>query len=141
MAIISLPTTSVIDISALQTIVNAINRHDEIITQLSSLTVTSNSVDTLADGGTATYNPLTHVIKSGKKLATASTNNFSVQFEGTPAFEGKPVITTGIIDSTGSSATTIVVHDVNSAGFKFDVVGGTGSFYVHWMAFGDRSSA
>lgn len=155
MAQISLPDTAVIDISVLQTIVNAINRLDEQVSEVietyADVAYSDTDVSTIA--WNAAFNPTVHQIQFGKVKLTedtfvSETSGGATFYTATkadipyhmPFAEGtKPVITFGISHGDNNEMSASLIENANN---DFTVkVRATqpGNPWVHWIAIGTRA--
>lgn len=158
MAQISLPDTAVIDISVLQTIVNAINRLDEQVSEVieTYVDVAYSDTDVSTTAWNSAFNPTVHQIQFGKVKLTEDTfvsegtagAGDGVFYTATkidipynmPFAEGtKPVITFGISHGDANEMSASLIENANN---KFTVkVRATqpGNPWVHWIAIGTRA--
>lgn len=143
MAQISLPDTAVIDLATVQTIVNALNRHDEVLSQLVSAYATPPKTDT---NDTATtfntiFNGTTHQIQFGRiklnQTETSTPPKFEVSFE-TP-FSGVPtVVASARYTSSDTTPIFASLATVNDSGFT-GWVSENHTVVVSWIAIGTRT--
>ena len=155
MSHISLPDTAVVDISVLQTIVNAINRLDEQVSILteSYLDVAYSDTDTSTTAWNSGFNPTVHQIQFGKVKVTddvfvEETSGGSTFYTATkenipynmPFAEGtKPVITFGISHGDSNEMSVSLIENANNVFTAKIRATAPGNPWIHWIAIGTRA--
>lgn len=157
MGSISLPDTAVIDISVLQTMVNAINRLDSQVSELfeTFVDIAYSDNDPSTTAWNSGYNPTVHQIQFGSTkidsalfesetsggatfyTATKEDLPFNVAFaDGT-----KPVITLGVhcANTTNEMSANIVSFTNTAFTVKVKATTGGNNAYLKWVAVGTRA--
>ena len=132
MAQISLPDTAVIDLSVIQTIVNAINRLDDAVSNISaaySVAASDTDPDAPSSQFSSVFNLATHQIQFGRKevSSTGGTIVFNTPFAVNVREDQ---------DLTISNYTYALTNE----GATVKVKGASSNVYIHWIAIGTRQA-
>lgn len=151
MAQISLPDTAVVDLTVLQTIVNAINRHDSVLTQIASsygsVPKTANVNEDTGGAFNSVFNLTSHEIEFGKEdvpsasvitdgsNAAASGKQITISFER--AFAVAPIVLATV---RADYDYFVEVQSTTTTNFKVSVRGTTAhtGAWVNWIAIGSK---
>lgn len=138
---ISLPSTAVVDISVLQTIVNAINRLDDAVSQLTDPYgyVAVSDSNATASEFSSVFNSTTHQIQFGRKVVDGSGTSTDIEFKNSFADGTKPIFVATVRED---STENIMVHTKTLTNSKANVYvsGAATTVYVHWIAIGTRGN-
>lgn len=152
---ISLPDTAVIDLSVVQTIVNAINRLDTQVSELveTYVDVAYSDTDVSPTAWNSGFNPTVHQIQFGKikvteDLFVSETSGGSTFYTATkpdimyqmPFAEGtKPVITFGISHGDNNEMSVSLIENANNKFTAKIRATEAGNPWIHWIAIGTRA--
>lgn len=140
MAQISLPDTAVIDLSVIQTIVNAINRLDDMVSQISSSysVATSDINPETASEFASVFNLTTHEIQFGREIvnSTGGTITFNRPF----ATGTKPIFVATVREDNDTLEISNYTYQLTNENAEVVVNGATTNVYLHWVAIGTRQA-
>lgn len=155
---ISLPDTAVIDISVIQTIVNAINRLDTQVSELveTYVDVAYSDTDTQPNAWNSGFNPTVHQIQFGKIKVTSDLfvaegtagSGDGVFYTATkpdimyqmPFAEGtKPTVTFGISHGDTNEMSVSLIENANNKFTAKVRATAAGNPWIHWIAIGTRA--
>ena len=140
MAQISLPDTAVIDLSVIQTIVNAINRLDDAVSNISaaySVAASDTDPDAPSSQFSSIFNLATHQIQFGRKevSSTGGTIVFNTPF----AVGTKPVFVANVREDQDLTISNYT-YALTNEGATVKVKGASSNVYIHWIAIGTRQA-
>lgn len=139
MAQISLPDTAVIDLSVVQTIVNAINRLDDAVSQLSSTIIPGyDDTDDTSSEFSSIFNLTIHQIQFGREQV-ASTGG-DITFSQPFATGTKPIFVATVREDTTGLTISHYTYALTNTGATLRVTGATNDVYIHWIAIGTRQA-